>query len=88
MTPGQGNTIIFHSNQQLPRLRLRPSKDFYCADMAPFKGPRLASCLASRTTEKQGHRQKQLTQTKMRLLKTHFFTPILDLEKSHRIELS
>ena len=24
---------------------------------APFKGPRLASCVASRTTEKQGHRQ-------------------------------
>ena len=33
--------------------------------------------------EVPGHRQQQLTQTLIvRLLKTHFFTPILDLEKS------
>ena len=33
--------------------------------------------------EVQGHRQQQLTQTLIvRLLKTHFFTPILDFEKS------
>ena len=28
MTPGRGNTILFRSSQQLPRLRLGPSKDF------------------------------------------------------------
>ena len=33
--------------------------------------------------EVPGHRQQQLTQTLIvRLLKTHFFTPILDCEKS------
>ena len=60
----------------------------------PFKGPRLASCIASGTTEIQGHRQvcraevpghhqQQLTQTLIvRLLKTHFFTPIFDCEMS------
>ena len=28
MTPHWGNTILFRSSQQLPRLRLRPSKGF------------------------------------------------------------
>ena len=28
MTPHQGNTILFRSSQQLPRLRLGPSKGF------------------------------------------------------------
>ena len=28
MTPRQGNTILFRSSQQLPRLRLGPSKGF------------------------------------------------------------
>ena len=28
MTPDRGNTILFHSSQQLPRLRLGPSKGF------------------------------------------------------------
>ena len=28
MTPSQGNTILFCSSQQLPRLRLGPSKGF------------------------------------------------------------
>ena len=64
--------------------------------MAPFKGPRLTSCIASGTTEIQGHcqyavvgvvvlghRRQQLTQTlTVRLKKTHSFTPILDCEKS------
>ena len=72
MTPRRGNTILFLSSQQLPRLRLGPSK-----------GPRLASCVASGTTEIQGHRQQQLTQTFIvRLLKTHLFTLILDCKKS------
>ena len=42
MTPHWGNTVLFRSSQQLPRLRL---------------GPRLASCVASGTTEIQGHHQ-------------------------------
>ena len=38
---------------------------------------------AALSTEVPGHRQKQLTQTLIvRLLKTHFFTLILDFEKS------
>ena len=42
MTPHRGNTILFRSSQQLPDLRL---------------GPSTASCVASGTTEMQGHRQ-------------------------------
>ena len=68
MTPNQGNTIFCSSSQQLPRL---------------------ASCVASGTwtptlgAEVLGHSQQQLTQTLIvRLLKTHFIIPILDLEKS------
>ena len=56
MTPHRGNTILFRSSQQLPRLCLGPLKGF-SADMVLFKGPRLASCIASGTTEIQGHRQ-------------------------------
>ena len=33
-----------------------PRRAFW-ADTAPFSGPRLASCVASGTTEIQGHRQ-------------------------------
>ena len=33
-----------------------PRRDFW-ADTAPFKGPRLTLCIASETTEIQGHRQ-------------------------------
>ena len=56
MTPHRGNTILFRSSQQLPHLRLGPLKAFR-ANTAPFEGPRLASCIASGTTEIQGHRQ-------------------------------
>ena len=72
-----------------------PRRAFW-ADTAPFSGPLLASCVASGTTEVHqvvkcaglgrevpGDRQKQLTQTLIvRLLKTHFFPPILDFKKS------
>ena len=81
MTPHQGNAILFRSSQQLPRLRL---------------SPRLASCVASGTTGVQGHHQvcrarrggprtpSTTTDANLdcELLKTHFFTPILDCEKS------
>ena len=56
MTTHRGNTILFRSSQQLPRLRLGPWRAFW-ADTAPFKGPRLTSCVASGTTEIQRHRQ-------------------------------
>ena len=46
MTPRWGNTFLFHSFQQVPPLCLRP-----------FKGPEIASCIASRTIENQVHRQ-------------------------------
>ena len=51
MTPSRGNTFLSHSSQKLPRLQA------FLADTAPLKGPRLASCVAFGTTEKQGHRQ-------------------------------
>ena len=51
MAPRRGNTFLFHSSQQLPRLRLGPLKGFLnCQGL-------LASCVASGTTEIQGHRQ-------------------------------
>ena len=37
MTPPRGNTFLFRSFQQLPRLRLGPLKDFL--NTAPFSGP-------------------------------------------------
>ena len=52
MNPCQGNTILFRSSQQLSRLRLGPLKCFL-ADAAPFKGPQLTWCFASRTKEIQ-----------------------------------
>ena len=55
MTPHRGNTVLFRSSQQIPRLCFEPSKGFL--SLAPFWGPRLASCFASGTTEIQGHRQ-------------------------------
>ena len=75
MTPRRGNTILFRSSQQLPRLRLEP-----------LKGPRLALLTelqrdgdtvrcATLGTEVPGQRQKQLTQTSMVCFyKTHFFS--------------
>ena len=94
MTPDDpGNIIPYCSSKQLPHRSFR-SLRFFRADMAPFKGPQLASCNASRATEDTvrcavlgaevpGHRQQQLTQTLIvRLLKTHFFTPVLECEKS------
>ena len=66
--PHRGNTIFCSSSQQHPRL---------------------ASCVASGTrtptlgAEVLGHSQQQLTQTLIvHLLIMHFFTPILDCEKS------
>ena len=48
MTPHRRDTIFFRSSQQLPRLEGR---------RVSSKSPRLASCVASGTTEIQGHRQ-------------------------------
>ena len=96
MTPHRGNTILFRSSQQLPRLRLGPSKGFFELTRRPSQAldsprallPELqrykdtARC-AALGAEVPGHRQQQLTQTLIvRLLKTHFFTLILDFEKS------
>ena len=50
LTPQRGNTILFRSSQQLPRVRLGPLRGFLSC-------PRLTSCVASGTTEIQGHRQ-------------------------------
>ena len=81
MTPHRGYIVLFRSSKLFPRLRLGPLKAFR-ADTAPFKGPRLALCVAYRNTEKQGHRQNHLIQTLIvHLLKTHFLTAILHCEK-------
>ena len=43
MTPRQGNTILFRSSQQLPRLRLGPLKGFFELTWRPssaFQSPR------------------------------------------------
>ena len=77
MTPRRGNTILFRSSQQLPRLRL--ALDSPCAlrpELQRYKD-------TVRCAEVPGHRQQQRTQTLIVcLLKTHFFTLILDFEKS------
>ena len=52
----QGNAFLFCSSQHSLASVLDPWRAFW-ADTAPFKGPRLASCVASGTTEIQGDRQ-------------------------------
>ena len=72
-----------------------PRRAFW-ADTAPFSGPRLASCVASGTTEIQGHRQvcrarrggprTPSTTTDANLdcafVENALFTPILDWDKT------
>ena len=96
MTPGRGNTIIFRSYQQLPGLCLGPLKGFFELTRRPLRAICLPRALlpelqrykdtvrcATLGAEVPGHRQQQLTQTLIvRLLKTHFFSPVLDFEKS------
>ena len=96
MTPCRGKIILFCSSQQLPRLCLGPVKGFFELTRHPSQAldsprallPELqrykdtARC-AELGAELPGHRQKQLTPTLIvRLLKTHFFTLILDYEIS------
>ena len=92
MTPRRGNTILFRSSQQLPRLCLGPSKGFLSLHGALLGSPRamLPELQRYRDTVRcavlgaavPGHRQQQLTKTLIvRLLKTHFLRPILDCEK-------
>ena len=100
MTPSSGKTLfsVVPPSNSLVSV-LDPWRAFW-ADMAPFKGPHLASCIASRTSEIQGHREVCLarhggprtpstTALIVRLMKTHFFTHRSLIVKSHenRIEL-
>ena len=63
MPGGQIDDPSSGKDYSLPFLPATPSspsrtlEGLFEADTAPFKGPRLASCVASGTTEKQGHRQ-------------------------------
>ena len=97
MTPRWGNTILFRSSQQLPRLRLRPlGKGLFELKRHPSRALDLPRALplglqryndtvrcAALSAEVSGHCLQQLTQTLIvRMLKTHFFTSILDSEKS------
>ena len=76
MTPHRGNTILFRSSQQLPRLRLKPLKGFFELTRRPSRALDLPRALlpelqryketvrcAALGAEVPGHRQKQLTQT-------------------------
>ena len=74
MTPHQGNTILFRSFQQLPRLRLGTLEGLFELTRRPSQ---------ALDSPRARHRQQQQTQTLIvRWLKSHFFTPILDFEKS------
>ena len=59
---GQFNDPLLGKHFFLPFLAATPSslsqtlEGLFRAEAGPFKGPRLASCVASETTEKQGHR--------------------------------
>ena len=96
MTPCRGNTIflpflpappsfISRTLEGLFELTRRPSRAFISPrallpDPQRYKDTIRYAALGA---EVQGHCQQQLTQTLIVcLLKTHFFTPILDFEKS------
>ena len=84
MTPIWGNTFLFRSSQQLPRLRLGPSKGFlswHGALLGPSPRALLAELQRYKDTIRSapGHRQKQLTQTLVKSLKNILFTPIISL---------
>ena len=71
MTPHRRNTILCSSSQQLPCLRL----------VLCFRNYRDTRTLSG--AEVPGNRQLKLTQILIGgMLQTHFFTPILDFEKS------
>ena len=86
MTPHRGKTILFRSSQQLPRLRLGPSKGFFELTQRPFRALNSPHALLPELqrykdtvrcgalgAQVPGHRQQQLTQTLIvRLLKKHF----------------
>ena len=58
VSSSSGKHFFFRSSQLLPRLRLAPHNwQAFWADRAPFKGPRLASCIASGTRDIEGHSQ-------------------------------
>ena len=91
MTPHRGNTILFRSSQQLPRLCLGPFVSLQhprtfnlpralLPELQRYKDPIRCAALGAKVP---GHCQEQLMQTLIvRLLKTYFFTTILDCEKS------
>ena len=91
MTPHRGNAVLFRSSQQLPRLRLGPSKGFFELTRRPSRALDSSRALLPELqrykdtvkgvalgAEVPGHRQQHLTQTLVvRLLKTHFFYTVL-----------
>ena len=92
MTPRRVNTLVFHSYQQLPHLRLGPFKGFLSCvrpsmalDLPRGLLPEDKRIKDTITLGPQdpGPCQKQLTQTLIvSLLKIHVLPPILDFEKS------
>ena len=87
MTPCRGNTFLFRSSQQLPRLRLGPLKGFFELTQRPSRAldspyallPELQRnkdtvWCATLDAEVPGNSQELVAQALLvRLLKTHFF---------------
>ena len=101
MTPHRGNTLLFRSSQQLPRLS-RTLEGLFELTRRPSRAldsPRALLPELQRNkdnvrcpaigAEVPGHRQKQLTQTLIvRLLKTHFLhQSLIEKSQQHIIEL-
>ena len=98
MTPHREDTFLYRSSQHIPRLCLGPMKveGLFELKRRPSRAldsprallPELQKYkdtirCAALGAEVPGHRQQQLPQTLIvRLLKTHFLTPILDCEMS------
>ena len=99
---GANQWPLIGKDYSLPFLPATPSslsqtlEGLFRAEAGPFKGPRLASCVASGTTDIQGHPQVCRTRRggprtpstttdgnlDCALVETHFFTSILDCEMS------
>ena len=98
MTPCLGNTILFRSSQQLPRLCLGPSKGFFELTRRPSRALNLPRALLPELQRKKdtvrgvvlgvevpGRRQKQPTQT---FVETNFLhQPLIVKSQQNRIEI-
>ena len=90
ITPHHGNTILFRSSQQLPRLRLGPLKGFFDLTRRPSRALNSPCALllelqrnkdtvsvmcVTLGAEMQGHRSKQLMQAYDHVFGNHTYGP-------------